>query len=459
MGAVRVVQVTNIAPQTTKDQMHTLFTFVGKIEQTVLYPIVREVAVAGRSLVCYVKFVDADTMNVALHMTNTVFIDRALIVAPHTSNDIPDEQKAFELIKPGPKFAPGVTNQVEGFPNQVIQTHDPRLIESMLPPYPPLPATTLSVALDEIRRTVVACNVDRSLGSQDIIDLFSKAGEVKYVRFAYRPGDSTNYVLVEFSDQTDIVAALKLNGTPFAGGVMQVYHSVQAIQKPQVKSDEAAQREIQEAMSRVNEAQSLINAAIDPVMALLKKEKKRSRSRSRGRYGRSRRSRSRSRSRRHRRSRSRHRRSRSRSHHRRHKSRSRSLSRKRSKRSRSRDKKKSRSRSRHRSQSRKDRSHSRSKRSRSRSKSSRSRKDDDKKKDKDKRDKEKRGRSKDREKSSRDKEVKAKTNDDKKAKKESSPEKEKSSERSKSRSKSPRKVSDHDDDKMEMDETRSGSED
>lgn len=88
-------------------------------------------------------------------------------------------------------------------------------------------------------------------------------------------------------------------------------------------------------MSRVNEAHNLISAAIDPVMALLKKDKKRSRSRSRGRIGRSRggrRSRSRSKSRRHRRSRSRHRRSRSRSSGRRRRSRSRSRSRKRARR-------------------------------------------------------------------------------------------------------------------------------
>lgn len=176
-------------------------------------------------------------------------------------------------------------------------------------------------------------NLDRSLGSQDLIELFSKAGEVKYVRFGYRPGDSSNYALVELSEQNDIIAALQMNGTVVAGNPIQVYHSVQAIAKPQPKSDEAAQKEIQEAMSRVNEAHNLISAAIDPVMALLKKDKKRSRSRSRGRYSRGgRRSRSRSKSRRHRRSRSRHRRSRSRSSGRRRRSRSRSRSRKRARR-------------------------------------------------------------------------------------------------------------------------------
>jgi hypothetical protein len=43
-----------------------------------------------------------------------------------------------------------------------------------------------------------------------------------------------------------------------------VNHSNNAIVKPQAKSQEAAQREIEEAMKKVKEAQSLITAAIDP---------------------------------------------------------------------------------------------------------------------------------------------------------------------------------------------------
>lgn len=55
----------------------------------------------------------------------------------------------------------------------------------------------------------------------------------------------------------------------------QVLHSTQSICKPQAKSNEAAQREIEEAMCRVKEAQHLISAAIDPVIGLLSKDKRR----------------------------------------------------------------------------------------------------------------------------------------------------------------------------------------
>ena len=44
----------------------------------------------------------------------------------------------------------------------------------------------------------------------------------------------------------------------------RVNHSNNAIVKPPTKSQEAAQREIEEAMKKVKEAQSLITAAIDP---------------------------------------------------------------------------------------------------------------------------------------------------------------------------------------------------
>ena len=45
-------------------------------------------------------------------------------------------------------------------PNQVITTHDPRLTALGLPPYPPLPATTETSKIEEIRRTVYFTDLD-----------------------------------------------------------------------------------------------------------------------------------------------------------------------------------------------------------------------------------------------------------------------------------------------------------
>ncbi|KAJ9595408.1 hypothetical protein L9F63_013392 [Diploptera punctata] len=366
-GSNKVVQITNIAPQATRDQMQTLFGYLGKIEDIRLYPTIRDVAVPVQSRICYVKFHDPVCVGVAQHMTNTVFIDRALIVVPYQSGEIPDEQRALELTNQGtmvpglfpvePKLPPHVTNQLEGLPpNQVVTTHDPRLVANGLPMYPPLPATLDGRRIEEIRRTLLVAGIEASVSTQQLIDFFTNAGEIKYVRFCNREGETDQYALVEFSDQNSIIAALQMNGKDLNGKNIKVYHSTQAIVKPQAKSNEAAQREIEEAMSRVKEAQNLISAAIDPVIGLLAKEKKRSRSGSRSR-------RSRSPSRGRRRSRSGGRRSRSRS---RRRSRNRGRSRSRSRRSRSRSK---RSRTRSRDRKRRSRSSGRRRRTHSRSRS------------------------------------------------------------------------------------------
>lgn len=350
VGGTRVVQVTNIAPQATKDQMQTLFGYLGKIEDIRLYPTIRDVSCPVQSRICYIKFCDPVTVGIAQHMTNTVFIDRALIVLPIQNGDIPDEYYALEMTKngtivpglcpPEPKLPSHVVNSLIATGNgaeQVIITTDPQLEASELPLYPPLPSNYDSCKIEETRRTVLIANVDSSISSSEYMEYFSKAGEIKYLRYCSK-SDSTSHLLIEFSEQSSVLQALKLNGNELKGRPLKVLHATQAIIKPQAKSNEAAQREIEEAMSRVKEAQSLISAAIDPVIGMLSKDKRssrRSRSRSRGRRRRSRsRSSSRRRSRSRRRSSSRSRRSRSRR--RRTKSRSRKRSSSRSRRTRSR---------------------------------------------------------------------------------------------------------------------------
>ncbi|XP_043668611.1 probable splicing factor, arginine/serine-rich 7 isoform X2 [Vespula pensylvanica] len=370
VGSTKVVQVTNIAPQATKDQMQTLFGYLGKIEDIRLYPTIRDVAVPVQSRICYVKFHDQGCVAVAQHMTNTVFIDRALIVIPYQNGDIPDEQRALELtnngtVVPGlypsePKLPPNVVNAIEGIPpNHVITTMDPKLEAHGLPPYPHLPGHLDSRRIEEIRRTLVIANLDASTTAEQLLDFFSNNNvEIKYLRLCTRDSDTDHYALVELTEQGAVVSALLLNGKMLGDRHIKIYHSTQAIAKPEAKN---------------------------PMIGMLSKDKRsrsgsrsrKSRSRSRGRSRRSR-SRKRSRSRHRRRSRSRSKRSRSKERRRkspsrrRSSSRSRHRSRSRSRRSRSR---RSRSRSRDRrkrSLRRRSRSHSRSKRSKSKSRRSRS---------------------------------------------------------------------------------------
>lgn len=122
--STKVVQITNIAPQATKDQMQSLFGCIGKIDEIRLYPTVRDVACPVVSRVCYVKFFESSCVAVAQHLTNTVYIDRALIVCPVSSGSIPDEFKALEILNNGSGvpglpandsiLPPEVQNRVEG---------------------------------------------------------------------------------------------------------------------------------------------------------------------------------------------------------------------------------------------------------------------------------------------------------------------------------------------------------
>jgi hypothetical protein len=107
-----------------------------------------------------------------------------------------------------------------------------------------------------------------------IVELFNQIGEVKYVRLGHKTADpSSKLALVEFAEQPAVVAALRVASMPaelgggidFEGKRLTVAHSTLAIVKPRAKSNEAAQREIEEAMRRVKEAQQgMLGGNLDP---------------------------------------------------------------------------------------------------------------------------------------------------------------------------------------------------
>uniref|UniRef100_A0A8C6S9K7 Serine and arginine rich splicing factor 11 n=1 Tax=Neogobius melanostomus TaxID=47308 RepID=A0A8C6S9K7_9GOBI len=83
-----VIQVTNVSPSTTAEQMRTL-----------LFP-PDDSPLPVTSRVCFVKFLEPESVGVSQHLTNTVFVDRALIVVPFAEGVIPDESKAMSLLAP-----------------------------------------------------------------------------------------------------------------------------------------------------------------------------------------------------------------------------------------------------------------------------------------------------------------------------------------------------------------------
>ncbi|XP_078658101.1 uncharacterized protein LOC144903619 isoform X10 [Branchiostoma floridae x Branchiostoma belcheri] len=326
MAQTKVIQVTNVAPAATKEQMQTLFSFLGKIDEIKLYP--EDISVPVTSKVCYVKYDDPTNCGVAQHLTNTVFIDRALIVVPCQDGVIPDEAKALQLAAPAnavagmipgggapaasallPTPAPianpllaaaGVGGEVLGatladqdilgafFPESVSKDvlgsgmgdqpgpggaagaglgpqYDPALAALGLPQPPPLPGNVDPSKIEEIRRTIYVGNLDSAtVTAEQLLNFFQQVGEVKYVRMAGDETQPTRFAFVEFADQTSVAKALQYNGIMFGNRPLKINHSNNAIVKPQTQTPEAQRREIEEAMKRVRDAEALITAAIEP---------------------------------------------------------------------------------------------------------------------------------------------------------------------------------------------------
>ncbi|XP_063310151.1 splicing regulatory glutamine/lysine-rich protein 1 isoform X3 [Pelobates fuscus] len=383
-GQTSVIQVTNLSAAVTSEQMRTLFTFLGDIEDLRLYP-PDNAPLAFSSKVCYIKYRDPSSVGVAQHLTNTVFIDRALIVVPCAEGKIPEEAKALSLLAPAPSLSsllPGagllpiptptpspsplasvlrrekVDVPLLSVPFTTLATTLPTPLEPVIPtlapvipaltpaipaladlPQPPLMGNVDPTKVDEIRRTIYVGNLNsQTTTAEQLLEFFKQVGDVRFVRMAGDETQPTRFAFVEFADQNSVTRALTFNGVMFGDRPLKINHSNNAIVKPPELTPQAAAKELEEVMKRVREAQSLISEAIEPETGkpVEKVAQKHSRSRSH--------SRSKSRSRR-KRSHSKHRsrsRNRSRS---RHKERRRSKS-PHKKRSRSRERRKSKSRSR-----------------------------------------------------------------------------------------------------------------
>ena len=128
----RVVQITNIAPQATRDTLLSLFVNVGQIEDIRLYPSVRDASVSVTSRCCFIKFADDSSVAISQHMNNTVFIDRAIIVSLVPGGEIPDEFTGMTMAQQRPGFSgreqqevkmpPNMLNRIEGVaPNAKVR--------------------------------------------------------------------------------------------------------------------------------------------------------------------------------------------------------------------------------------------------------------------------------------------------------------------------------------------------
>uniref|UniRef100_A0A4W5N1V8 RRM domain-containing protein n=1 Tax=Hucho hucho TaxID=62062 RepID=A0A4W5N1V8_9TELE len=255
-----VVQVTNVSPSTTSEQMRMLFGFLGTIEELKLFP-PDESPLPVTSRVCFVKFQESESVGVSQHLTNTVFVDRALIVVPFAEGVIPEEAKALSLLAP----ANAVAGILPG--GGLLPTPNPMS-------NPQMGGNPFGGPSMEAMAAFGFPNPNMNMNPQSF------------------PTDQ----LLKFMSQVDP----KMNH-------MGVGMNMNINMNPGLKAD-SSNKEIEEAMKRVREAQSLISAAIEPGNKESKRKHSRSRSRSRRRRSRSRSRHRRSKSRSRRRSHSRNRR-------------------------------------------------------------------------------------------------------------------------------------------------------
>ncbi|XP_019853237.1 PREDICTED: serine/arginine-rich splicing factor 11-like [Amphimedon queenslandica] len=97
--AICTIQVTNICPKATVRQMKELFSYLGDIDELRLFP-EDENKPEIPSKVCFVTYKERESVETALHLSNTVFIDRALVVAQSRFEIIPEEPVAMSLAAP-----------------------------------------------------------------------------------------------------------------------------------------------------------------------------------------------------------------------------------------------------------------------------------------------------------------------------------------------------------------------
>ncbi|XP_016396634.1 serine/arginine-rich splicing factor 11-like isoform X3 [Sinocyclocheilus rhinocerous] len=226
MSGTNVIQITNLSSAVSSDQMRTLFGFLGDIDELRLYP-PDNAPLSFSSKVCYIKYREPSSVGVAQHLTNTVFIDRALIVVPCAEGKIPEEAKALSLLAP----AAPVTSLMSG--------------GGLLP----IPSPT---------------TLQNSTTADQLLKFFKQVGDVKFVRMAGDETQPTRFAFVEFADQESVSRALTFNGVMFGDRPLKINHSNNAIVKPPELTPQAAAKELEDVMKKVREAQSTIAASIEP---------------------------------------------------------------------------------------------------------------------------------------------------------------------------------------------------
>merc|ERR1712227_905285 len=337
-----VIKVANLAITTKEEDIKHMFGYIGRIEDCQMYP--RNVSLMPvPTKVAFVKFRHRRDAAVALHLTNSILVDKCIQVIPWRQDEMPTEAVALQSLFPG---------QSLGHAHQAQQNLESALSNAGLPAAPTIPQFVDGEIREQIQRTIHVKGINPQVTTNASLLEFMQehAGEVKYSTFAGE-GDFVEEceAYIEFADIKGVIGALKLEDPKIDEKNFTVEMARCAILKSTLKPKTPAEAaiEIAEALKASKDGRLASdyygtptgNSDPETQKELDEKRKKdrKRRSRSKKRSRSRKRSRKRSRSRKRNRSRSRDRRRRSRSG-------SRSKKSRKSKRSRSRDRKREKSR-------------------------------------------------------------------------------------------------------------------
>ena len=265
----RLVQVTNVSTSVTKEQLKSLFTYLGRVEEIQLYPESEALSTTLGAKVAYIKYDRSEIAQAALNLTNTVFLDRPIICSlvkysssssSSSSSKIPDEIDAIKMCSqqnPNVALIPGGITWPHNVINRIVtvpgvgnapattyyETIDPNLMEKALPAYPKLPGTIDQSKAEELRRTIIVSQLDPRTSFEHLYELFNQIGEIKFIRMTIsknlieyenvglynlnipqgiEPNNDSVNAFIEFTEQPSIVKAMCLNGLKLGERVIKV---------------------------------------------------------------------------------------------------------------------------------------------------------------------------------------------------------------------------------------------
>ncbi|XP_064385893.1 serine/arginine-rich splicing factor 11-like isoform X3 [Halichondria panicea] len=237
-----LIQVTNVSPSAGLQQMRELFSYFGDIEELRLFPEEEFAALSVPSKVCFINFMEEDSAAACLHLSNTVLIDRALIIARSRHAEIPDGSAAMFLAAPaialansaskpmghtapllptppsmGAPAPTGPASMAMGAAMNPAALTAPliSMMGTVVPQPPPLTGNVDPTKIEEIRRTIYVGNLASNMTAEQVLTFFQPCGEIKYVRMAGDETQPTRFAFVEFAIPESVPIALQYNGAMF----------------------------------------------------------------------------------------------------------------------------------------------------------------------------------------------------------------------------------------------------